>query len=51
MLDGGRYATPYGFVRALRRRAARSSRPMLGDAVQLLTVHGAKGLEARGRCS
>ncbi|HKX44494.1 MAG TPA: UvrD-helicase domain-containing protein, partial [Burkholderiaceae bacterium] len=47
LLDGARYSTPYGFVRALRRRAisvAPTSRP---DAVQLLTIHGAKGLEAR----
>ncbi len=48
-LDGGRYATPYAFVRALKRRhAIRSAPPSQPDAVQLLTVHGAKGLEARG---
>jgi ATP-dependent helicase/nuclease subunit A len=46
-LDGGRYATPYGFVRALRRRALKIRLPSRPDAVQLLTVHGAKGLEAR----
>ena len=46
-LDGGRYATPYGFVRALRRRALKSAAPAAAHAVQLLTVHGAKGLEAR----
>jgi ATP-dependent helicase/nuclease subunit A len=46
-LDGGRYATPYGFVRALRRRALKATPPVQPDAVQLLTVHGAKGLEAR----
>ena len=45
-LDGGRYATPYAFVRALRRRAIGIVAPDLGDAVRLLTVHGAKGLEA-----
>jgi ATP-dependent helicase/nuclease subunit A len=45
-LDGGRYATPYAFVRALRRRAITIVAPDLGDAVKLLTVHGAKGLEA-----
>ena len=46
-LDGGRYATPYALVRALRR--GRIKAPVLAqpDAVQLLTVHGAKGLEAR----
>ena len=46
-LDGGRYATPYGFVRALRRRALKVAAPADAQAVQLLTVHGAKGLEAR----
>ena len=48
-LDGGRYATPYRFVRALKRRAlevAAAPAPLRG-AVQLLTIHGAKGLEAR----
>ena len=45
-LDGGRYATPYAFVRVLRRRAITIVAPDLGDAVKLLTVHGAKGLEA-----
>ena len=46
-LDGARYATPYNFVRALRRRALQVPAPVQADAVQLLTVHGAKGLEAR----
>jgi ATP-dependent helicase/nuclease subunit A len=46
-LDGGRYATPYGFVRALRRRVLKIAAPADPQAVQLLTVHGAKGLEAR----
>jgi ATP-dependent helicase/nuclease subunit A len=51
-LDGGRYATPYGLVRALKKRAVRLPPPGQdegdGDgAVQLLTIHGAKGLEAR----
>ncbi|MCI1192756.1 UvrD-helicase domain-containing protein [Calidifontimicrobium sp. SYSU G02091] len=46
-LDGGRYATPYRFVRALRRRALKVAAEAQPDAVQLLTVHGAKGLEAR----
>ncbi len=45
-LDGGRYATPYGFVRALKRRALKASVPVRPGAVRLLTVHGAKGLEA-----
>jgi ATP-dependent helicase/nuclease subunit A len=47
MLDGARYATPYNFVRALRRRPLTVAAPAQPDAVQLLTVHGAKGLEAR----
>ena len=46
-LDGGRYATPYRFVRALKRRALELPVTPRGDAVQLLTVHGAKGLEAQ----
>ncbi|HLO94656.1 MAG TPA: 3'-5' exonuclease, partial [Burkholderiaceae bacterium] len=46
-LDGGRYATVYGFVRALRQRALSLPAHGESDAVQLLTVHGAKGLEAR----
>ncbi|MFL6660953.1 MAG: UvrD-helicase domain-containing protein [Rhizobacter sp.] len=45
-LDGARYATPYNFVRALRRRAVSVAAPVQRQAVQLLTVHGAKGLEA-----
>lgn len=47
LLDGARYATPYNFVRALRRRAISVAPPSQSDAVQLLTIHGAKGLEAR----
>jgi ATP-dependent helicase/nuclease subunit A len=46
-LDGARYATPYVFVRALKRRALAVPAPRASDAVQLLTIHGAKGLEAR----
>jgi ATP-dependent helicase/nuclease subunit A len=46
VLDAGRYATPYGFVRALKRRPITFTAPSHPDAVQLLTVHGAKGLEA-----
>jgi ATP-dependent helicase/nuclease subunit A len=46
LLDGGRYATPYAFVRALKRRAVKSAPPLRADAIRLLTVHGAKGLEA-----
>ena len=47
VLDGARYATPYNFVRALKRRAIKVAAPVQNDAVQLLTVHGAKGLEAQ----
>ncbi len=46
VLDGARYATLYNFVRALKQRALKLMPPALADAVQLLTVHGAKGLEA-----
>lgn len=46
-LDGGRYATTYKLVRTLRRQAVNVSAPAVADAVQLLTIHGAKGLEAR----
>jgi ATP-dependent helicase/nuclease subunit A len=45
-LDGARYATPYNFVRALKRRVLKVPAALQSDAVQLLTVHGAKGLEA-----
>jgi ATP-dependent helicase/nuclease subunit A len=45
--QGGRFTSLYSFVRALRagRVQARGAAP--SAAVQLLTVHGAKGLEAR----
>ncbi|QPF76664.1 UvrD-helicase domain-containing protein [Roseateles sp. DAIF2] len=46
-LDGGRYAGLYGFVRALKSRALNLTAPAEPEAVQLLTVHGAKGLEAK----
>jgi ATP-dependent helicase/nuclease subunit A len=45
-LDEGRYATPYNFVRALRKGLQTATATSHVDAVQLLTVHGAKGLEA-----
>ena len=45
-LDGARGATPYNFVRALRRRRLKITAPAQPGAVQLLTIHGAKGLEA-----
>ena len=44
--DGGRYATPYAFIRALKRGRIKAPATSHPNAVQLLTVHGAKGLEA-----
>ncbi|MDP3760033.1 MAG: UvrD-helicase domain-containing protein [Ramlibacter sp.] len=46
-VDGGRYATPYGFVRALKAGGIQAPAQATEGAVRLLTVHGAKGLEAR----
>ncbi len=53
-VDGGRFLTPYAWVRALKSgsvRAPSATAPSnekdgKHSAVQLLTVHGAKGLEA-----
>jgi len=45
-LDGGRYLTPYALVRALRKGGIRAPVTADADAVRLLTIHGAKGLEA-----
>ena len=45
-IDGARYATPYAFVRALRAGGVKAPERANADAVRLLTVHGAKGLEA-----
>ncbi len=44
---GGRFITPYGFVRALKAGSVLAPATPIVDAVRLLTVHGAKGLEAR----
>ena len=44
--DGGRYATPYGLVRALKAGGTQAPAAANPDAVRLLTIHGAKGLEA-----
>jgi ATP-dependent helicase/nuclease subunit A len=45
-LDGGRFATPYGFIRALKAGGVPAPVRTEPNAVRLLTVHGAKGLEA-----
>ena len=44
--DGGRYLTPYAFVRALKKGGLRAPGRVDAQAIRLLTVHGAKGLEA-----
>ncbi len=46
-LGGGRYATPYAFVRALKAGGVQAPAAVDDAAVRLLTIHGAKGLEAR----
>jgi ATP-dependent helicase/nuclease subunit A len=46
-VDGGRYLTPYAFVRALRAGGIEGPAVVAEGAVRLLTVHGAKGLEAQ----
>ena len=46
-VSGGRYLTPYAFVRALRAGGQLAPTVAAEGAVQLLTVHGAKGLEAK----
>ncbi len=45
-VDGGRYSTAYALVRALRAGGIRAPVRAETLAVRLLTVHGAKGLEA-----
>ncbi|WP_087744895.1 MULTISPECIES: UvrD-helicase domain-containing protein [unclassified Acidovorax] len=45
--DGGRYLTPYAFVRAMKKGGVRAPGRVDAQAIRLLTVHGAKGLEAR----
>jgi ATP-dependent helicase/nuclease subunit A len=44
--NGGRYPTPYAFVRALKAGGIEAPATQAAEAVNLLTVHGAKGLEA-----
>ncbi len=45
-IDGGRFLTPYRFVRALKAGGLKASPSHTPGAVRLLTIHGAKGLEA-----
>ena len=45
-IDGGRYLTAYALVRALRTGSNPAPVRAESQAVRLLTVHGAKGLEA-----
>ncbi|MBA4212742.1 MAG: DNA helicase UvrD [Polaromonas sp.] len=44
--DGGRFLTPYRFVRALKAGGIKATPTHNPGAVRLLTIHGAKGLEA-----
>ena len=45
-VDGGRYTTAYALVRALRAGGIQAPVRADANAVRLLTIHGAKGLEA-----
>jgi ATP-dependent helicase/nuclease subunit A len=45
--DGGRFLSAYRLVRALKTAGATATMVQKSDAVRLLTVHGAKGLEAQ----
>ncbi len=45
-LDASRYATPYALVRLLKAGGIRAPITAEAGAVRLLTIHGAKGLEA-----
>ena len=45
-VGGGRYATPYALVRALKSGNVLAPAAVNPQAVRLLTIHGAKGLEA-----
>ena len=44
--DGGRFLTPYRLVRALKAGGIKATPTQTPGAVRLLTIHGAKGLEA-----
>ena len=45
-INGGRFPSAYAFVRALKAGGVLAPEATRGDAVRLLTIHGAKGLEA-----
>ena len=45
-VGGGRYVTPYALVRALKAGGIQAPAAVPENAVRLLTIHGAKGLEA-----
>ena len=45
-VGGGRFVTPYQLVRVLKAGAQEVPAAVHPDAVRLLTIHGAKGLEA-----
>jgi ATP-dependent helicase/nuclease subunit A len=45
-VDGGRFLTLYRFVRALKAGGLKATLSHTPGAVRLLTIHGAKGLEA-----
>lgn len=45
-IDSGRDATPYRWIRRVKRSQAALPPRAQANAVQLLTIHGAKGLEA-----
>jgi ATP-dependent helicase/nuclease subunit A len=44
--EGGRFLTPYTLVRALKAGGIAAPATVSDEAVRLLTIHGAKGLEA-----
>ena len=46
-LAGGRFATPYALVRALKAGGVQANAPVVDKATRLLTIHAAKGLEAK----
>jgi ATP-dependent helicase/nuclease subunit A len=46
-IEGARYLTPYALVRAFRKGRIKAPNRANAEAVRLLTVHGAKGLEAQ----